>query len=94
MWTVRRPVHYDSIEEVTVSFKIELDEQTAAVVQELAANEKRSASEVIHDAVAVYACKPKRKLPTGVGKYSSGQPNLAQRDEEILRKAAKEGQLH
>ena len=38
-----------------MSLTVELDEQTAAVVQKLAANEKRSASEVIHDALAVYA---------------------------------------
>lgn len=52
-----------------MSFTVELDEQTAAVVQELAANEQRSASEVIRDAVAAYPGKPKRPLPKGVGKY-------------------------
>ena len=31
-----------------MSLTVELDEQTAAVVQKLAANEQRSASEVIH----------------------------------------------
>ena len=39
-----------------MSLSVELDEQTAALVQELAANDQRSASEVIHDALAVYAC--------------------------------------
>ena len=38
-----------------MSLSVELDEQTAALVQELAANDQRSASEVIHDALAVYA---------------------------------------
>jgi len=42
---------------------------------------------VIHDALAAYAGKRTRPLPRGVGKYSSGQPDLAQRDEEILREA-------
>ncbi len=48
----------------TMSVSVELDEQTAAVAQELAANEQRSASDVIHDALAMYAslgngpCRP------------------------------------
>jgi len=83
-----------------MSFTVELDEQTAAVVQELAATEKRSASEVIHDALTVYACQPKqqrlpstrrRQLPIGVGKYRSGQPDIAQHAREILRQDVQEG---
>jgi predicted transcriptional regulator len=74
-----------------MSFTVELDEQTAAVVQELAANEKRSASEVIHDALAAYTGKRKRRLPKGVGKYSSGHTDTAQKVDEILRDAVKEG---
>ena len=84
-----------------MSLTVELDEQTAAVVQELAATEKRSAREVIHDALTVYACQSKeqpvptarpRQLPIGVGKYRSGRPNIAQHARDILRKDAKEGQ--
>ncbi len=74
-----------------MSFTVQLDEQTAAVVQELAAKENRPPEQVIHDALAVYAGRRKRRLPRGIGKYSSGQPDLAQRDEELLRQAAKEG---
>jgi hypothetical protein len=74
-----------------MSFSIELDEQTAAVVQELATKENRAPAQVIHDALAAYAGKRKRPLPRGVGKFSSGQADLAQRDEELLRKAAKQG---
>ena len=78
---------------------VELDEQTAAVVQELAAKENRAPAQVIHDALAAYAGQAnqqplptkRRKLPTGVGKYSSGQPELAQRAREVLRQDVKEG---
>ena len=37
-----------------MSLIVELDEQTAAFVQELASNEQRSAGEFIHDALAIY----------------------------------------
>jgi predicted transcriptional regulator len=74
-----------------MSFSVKLDEQTAAVVQELAANEKRSASEVIHDALVAYAAKRKRPLPKGVGKYRSGHHDTAQKVDEILGDAVKEG---
>lgn len=83
-----------------MSFTVELDEQTAAVVQELAATENRPASDVVRDALAVYAGQPKpqqlpagkrRKLPLGVGKYSSGQSDIAQHAREILRRDVQEG---
>jgi hypothetical protein len=82
-----------------MSLTVELDERTALVVQELAANEKRSASEVIHDALTIYACQAKqqppapgrRNLPTGVGKYRSGQPDIARNARDIIRQDVKEG---
>jgi hypothetical protein len=74
-----------------MSLTIELDEQTAAVVQALAANENRSVNEVIRDAVAAYPGKRKRPLPKGVGKYRSGQSDIAQNLRESLRKDVQEG---
>ena len=74
-----------------MSLTVELDEQTAAVVQKLAANEQRSASEVIHDALAVYAGFRKRPLPKGAGKYRSGRTDTSASVDEILADAVKEG---
>jgi predicted transcriptional regulator len=74
-----------------MSLTIELDEQTAAVVQALAANENRSVSDVIRDAVAAYPGRRNRPLPKGVGKYQSGQPDTAQNIREIIRKDVQEG---
>jgi len=74
-----------------MSLTVELDEQTTAVVEELAANEQRSASEVIHDALAVYAAAGKRPLPKGVGKYRSGRTDTSAKVDEILADAVKEG---
>ena len=60
-----------------MSLSVELDEQTAALVQELAANDQRSASEVIHDALAVYACLGKRPCLPESGKYRSGRSDTS-----------------
>ena len=45
-----------------MSVIVELDERTAAVVQALAAGEQRSASEVIHDALAAWAADEFRSV--------------------------------
>jgi predicted transcriptional regulator len=74
-----------------MSFAIEVDEQTAAAVQALAATENRTAAEVIRDALAAYAGKRTRPLPKGAGKYRSGHHDTAQKVDEILSHAVKEG---
>jgi ribbon-helix-helix CopG family protein len=71
---------------------VELDEQTAAVVQQLAANENRSASEVIRDALATYASVGGRPLPTGMGKYGSGRSDTSVNARGIIRRAVEEGE--
>ena len=70
---------------------VELDEQTAAVVQALAAGENRSASEVIRDAMAAYASVGKRPLPKGAGKYRSGRTDTSEKVDDILRDAVRDG---
>ena len=75
-----------------MSLTVELDEQTAAVVLGLAASEQRSATEVIHDALAAYACVGRRPLPTGMGKYRSGRTDTSANAREILRQAVKDGE--
>lgn len=74
-----------------MSLIVELDERTADVVQAIAADEKRSASEVIRDALAAYAKVGKRPLPTGAGQYRSGRSDTSQKVDDILGKAVKEG---
>ena len=74
-----------------MSLTVELDEHAAAVVQELAASEKRSATEVINTALVVYACVRERPLPKGAGKYRSGRTDTSAKVDEILAEAVKEG---
>ncbi len=73
-----------------MSVSVELDEQTAAVVRQLAATENRAPSEVIHDALAAYASLRRRALPKGAGKYRSGHRDTSEKVEEILRDAVEE----
>jgi metal-responsive CopG/Arc/MetJ family transcriptional regulator len=72
------------------SITIELTGPTADKLRQLAQKECRSESEIVRDAVEAYV-PGRRRLPTGAGKYHSGQPDLAQKDEEILRKDAEAG---
>ena len=71
------------------SITIELTGPAADRLRHLAQTEHRSEADIVGDALEAYAPN-KRKLPTGTGKYQSGQPDLAQRDEAILRDAVKE----
>jgi predicted transcriptional regulator len=74
-----------------MSLTIELDEQTAAVVRQLATDEKRTASEIVRDALATYARLGRRPLPTGMGEYRSGRGDTSRDAREIIRRAVEEG---
>ncbi len=51
----------------------------------VAAAEGRSTAELIRIAVSEYTRKsPNRPLPRSLGAFASGDPTLAERDEEIL----------
>lgn len=74
-----------------MSLSIQLDDEIAEVVQELAAEQQRSADEIVRDALWAYAHSAKRTLPKGIGKYRSGQSNVSTQARQILRDAVKEG---
>ncbi len=57
-----------------MSVSVELDEQTATLVQELATTEKRSASEVIHAALSIYAGIRERPLPKVLASIVAAEP--------------------
>jgi hypothetical protein len=73
------------------TIQIELAGPAAEKVRRFAEAEHRAEAEIVRDSLEAYA-PTKRKLPTGVGKYRIGQNDLAQKDEEILAQAVKEGQ--
>ena len=75
-----------------MSMTIELDDETAAVLQRLASAQRRTESDVVRDAVSAYAQQVPRALLKGVGSYHSGQTDVSAKARQILREAAKEGQ--
>lgn len=68
-----------------------LDQEIALVLRQLAARQGRSQAEVIREALASYAQRTVRPTPKGIGKYRSGEPDVAQRAKDILATAAKRG---
>jgi hypothetical protein len=68
-----------------------LDQEVAMALKQLAAQQGRSQAELIRDALASYAGRAVRPTPKGIGKYRSGEPDVAQRAKDILAAAAKRG---
>ena len=69
---------------------IELTGPAAEKLRRLVELEQCAESEIVRDALEAYR-PTKRMVPTGTGKYHSGQKDLALKDEELLAEAAKEG---
>ena len=72
-----------------LSLTVELDEQVAAAIRNMAAAQRRSEREIVQEAVAAYA-HGTRPMPRGMGKYRSGQADISERAKDILHDAAKE----
>jgi hypothetical protein len=70
------------------SLPIDLDDDVAEAIRRLAQARRRSESDVIREALAVYE-RTSRPEPIGVGCYHSGGGGIAERAREILREDAK-----
>ena len=68
-----------------------LDQETALALKQLSLRQGRSQAELIRDALASYTRRAVRPTPKGIGKYRSGEPDVAQRAKDILGAAAKRG---
>jgi hypothetical protein len=68
---------------------VELDEQVAATVRNLAAAQRCSEREIVQEAVAAYTHNT-RPMPSGMGKYRSGRADVSERVDDILNDAVKE----
>jgi hypothetical protein len=66
-----------------------LDEPVAMALRQLSVVQGRSQAEIIRDALEAYTKGTVRPLPKGMGKYRSGEPDVAQRAKQILADAAK-----
>jgi hypothetical protein len=60
---------------------VAIPEPAAEKLRRLVESEHRSEAKIIADALDSYSPK-RRKLPTGVGKYQSGQPDIARNARE------------
>ena len=74
-----------------VTLAIQLDDRLAEVVRTLAAAQERSESEIVSEALEIYA-ESKRPVPQGVGKYHSGKTDTSKNARSILRDAVRGGQ--
>jgi len=70
-----------------VTISIELDDQLAGAVRELAALQRCRESEIVAEAIAAYT-RSNRPLPIGLGNYRSGHSDTSENARAILRDAA------
>ena len=68
-----------------------LDQETALALRHLAAAQRRSQAELIRDALQTYTKQSARPTSKGIGKYRSGESDVAERAKDILSAAAKRG---
>jgi predicted transcriptional regulator len=74
-----------------VKTTVYLDPDVALAFRRMSEAEGRSQAELIRDALKTYAERAKRPLPSGLGKYDSGETDVSERAKEILAAAAKRG---
>jgi hypothetical protein len=74
-----------------VKTTVYLSHETALALRHVAAVEGRSQAELIREAVENYTKRSLRPAPKGVGKYRSGEPDVARRAKDILSAAARRG---
>jgi predicted DNA-binding protein len=74
-----------------VKTTVYLEDEVAVALRQLSAVRGRSQAELVRDALAKYTQAVARPAPKGLGKYRSGEPDVAQRAKDILASAAKRG---
>jgi Ribbon-helix-helix protein, copG family len=74
-----------------VKTTVYIDNEVALALRQLSGVQGRSQAELIRDALANYTKSVARPIPTGLGKYRSGEPDVAHRAKDILSSAAKRG---
>lgn len=74
-----------------VKTTVYLDDEIALALRQLSSVQGRSQAELVRDALARYTKGTTRPVAKGIGKYRSGEPDVAQRAKDILAAAAKSG---
>jgi hypothetical protein len=63
---------------------VELDPDLEVLLKLEAARRKQPIAELLREALRTYLTRSPRRLPPGVGEFSSGRSDIAERAEEIL----------
>jgi plasmid stability protein len=71
-----------------VSINVQLDDNLASQLRQLAAAQQRSENDVVRDALVAYT-QSRPPIPKGVGQYHSGDSHGSQHARQILREAAR-----
>ena len=74
-----------------VKTTVYLESDVALQLKQIATAEGRPQAELIRDALTEYTKRRKRPPIPGLGEFDSGQINVSERAEEILRKASAGG---
>jgi hypothetical protein len=74
-----------------VKTTVYIESDTALAIRQMAESQGRSQADLIRDALDAYAKRGKRPLPVGLGKYDSGETDVSERVEDILREASEKG---
>ncbi len=74
-----------------VKTTVYLEPDTALDLKQLATAEGRSQAELIRDALGDYTRRKKRPAIPGLGEFDSGQSNISEQAENILKKASLAG---
>jgi hypothetical protein len=90
MMEIRQPWLKRGRNSVT-AITVQLEDDMAEVLRRLAAEQQRSETDIVREALAAYVHSA-RPLPKGMGKYHSGQGDVSEKARDLLRQAVKEGQ--
>jgi predicted transcriptional regulator len=71
------------------AIQIELSDDIARELSDLAVAQKRSETEIVREALAAYV-RTARPMPKGMGQYQSGTADTSERARDILRQATKD----
>ena len=74
-----------------VKTTVYLDNDVALALRQSATLEGRSQAELIRDALSAYTARQGRPPIPGIGEFDSGESNVSERAEQILRQASAKG---
>jgi hypothetical protein len=75
---------------IMVTTTLELEDETAQILERLAREQNRPTGEVIREALAVYSGSTSFRTIRGSGAYHSGRSDVSEKAEELLRASVRE----